>query len=258
MSWASLAHADAKKDIEALVAKNVAAVAADRGDLFVETELKDAVTVLPVGYSLDFRSNFYGLIGTSNIRSKVDKLTVVVDDANHAAWFHGVVNSTYSGGPMTFRISGVALDDHGWKIAAIMWAAAIPDKQLLASPSDKGEPGDPALYDNVAVAKQVGQWFGTGLAAHAATGAIASGTAPNEYQTGGGVAALVKGWDKLKLVADKVDVHTWAGDKIGFASGVVELPVGKDKIVPMNFGTVLVPADGAWQWSSPSFFHDSQ
>lgn len=193
---------------------------------------------------------------------KLDKLTVVVDEAKRVGWFHGQVSSTIQirkarlKKPM--RVTGVVVGERNgtdleWKIQAMMYARTIPDAELY-SRAQKFDGRAPKLDGDAALAKQVAAWFADGSIAadrskNVAT--IVNGTAPKELGTGAGAVKLVTAWDKLDLRAGTIRATTW-NDAIAFVDADVFL-IRKDRGAMMVLGTVLVKEGDAWRWVSLSF-----
>lgn len=263
------AGADAKRDLEALVRAEVQSIVDDHATGAARTA--DVMTVAP-GSSGSVRMRYYGAYA-DHVVHKLETLVVATREP-HAGWFHAVVDASFdlahcnatgddckasTKERATWRVSGVAIDDHGWKIAAVMWSRALPDAALLALADHDVERG--AAHGNDSddeLANALSSWIADGALAKnisASAVAIASGTAPNELARGAGAAKLARTWDGLKLwqpqgLAPTVQRH----GSIGFVATTVYLPTkAKHSGVAMKLGAVLVLENGNWRWVSLSF-----
>ena len=204
------------------------------------------------------------------IRAIKDPKTVkvTVDAARHVAWFQVVTEETpvdtsgdachYMGTmcdpePHPMHVSGLAVDDKGWKLAAVFFTTAMPDKELLALakqpyfssapiPRQVTTSGDPDL------AKAAAGWIAA-LGKSAATGAVlATGSAPDEVASGPAAVKLASKWDKLKLVAGSIDATTVAGGAIGIVNARVVWPYKKDLAFDLRLAAIAVRDGTTWKW----------
>jgi hypothetical protein len=268
MLSATSARADATADIDSLVRREAQSIIDPK---VVVAYANDRVVVMPSGSSMDMVMNFYGAYA-SKISHKVESVLIGIDPGGHAGWFHAVVTAHYTltdcGDGMddskckppvpataTWRVNGVARDDHGWQIAAVMWSRVTSDKALLAHvDATATKPGAPTLTGDSATGQLVANWFtGGSITADesAGTTVAANGTAPTEMATGTGVGKLVKEWDGLKLWTDSVNTTAWG--TLGFATATVWLPVKGRGAAKMVLGAVLVKSGNAWKWVSLNF-----
>jgi hypothetical protein len=261
---AAIAHADAKKEVESLVRTEATTILDPDA---AHAPRIDAVEIYPTTMMGNMRMGMYGGFA-DNIVHAVDKLTVVV--IGKVAWFHAVVVGSYqlahcnatgddckkpTKEKLTWRLSGVARDEKGWKLAAVMWSKAISDAELFKGAvsdanigGDAGEPPDPQ--------KIVKAWFNGGSIAKdisSSAMATANGTAPGEIGQGAAAGKLAKAWDELKMLEMGFSTKRW--DTVAFVSGHVALPVKKKKgqNVIMKLGVVLVQENGNWRWVSINF-----
>ena len=265
---ASLAHADAKEDVEALVTANVQAIAKNSQKAFNATLRKDAYQFLPSTDAPSLLERFHGY-HTYDAKHTIDKITVVADPTTKTAWFHVQFTATYdvammgSDGPIprqseTLRMAGIALDDGGWKIAAVMYGHAIPDKTLYErADADAKAPAKPTLRGDKTSAAVVAKWFAKGgaMAANQSTGTIVvNGTAPGEYGTGSVATAMVTAWDKLKLWPVAAMGKRWGKFPIALVKAEVGLPVKAGGATKMRLAAILVKEGESWRWASLAFF----
>jgi hypothetical protein len=261
----AVAHADAKKDVEALV-RAEAQVIDDKAT--AAPRASGAITVYPIHMSQNMRMNFYGGFA-DKIAHKVDKVVIGVVDAK-SAWFHAIVIGTYEWTPCdgmgenckkttkeraTWRLSGVAVDDQGWKLAAVMWSRAISDAELFKLSEQGGELGG-VRGGQIDAHRVVAAWFGGGSIAKdisSSAQAIANGTAPAEIGQGAAAGKLAKAWDGLKMTEGDFSAKQWGS--IAFVHGDVMLPVKKKvgDVVDMKLGAVLVLENGNWRWVAINF-----
>src|SRR5207248_6374595 len=103
-------------------------------------------------------ANNFGVVLTGNWSGsgsiKLGAITIVVDDTGRAAWFHGQATLEYKeivgegiddwAKPKALRVSGVMIDDGGWKIARIAYTTTVLDKDLIELAGDKDPPLRPA------------------------------------------------------------------------------------------------------------------
>jgi hypothetical protein len=260
---AATAYGDAKQDVEALVRAEAQRPLADRRP----ERTKDAIEVVPIAMGQSERIAFYGALA-DKIAHKVDK--VVVGVVGSRAWFHAVVAGSFelahcdatgdhcgksTNEKVTWRLSGVAIDDHGWKLGAVMWSRALPDVELMKL-GEADAPHELTLDPHDDAAKVVAGWFAGGDAIakviSSSAQAIANGTAPGEIAQGAAAGKLAKAWDGLQMWATRVEGKQWGA--ITFVTAKVYLPVKTTKTaVPMKLGVVLVQENGNWRWVSINF-----
>lgn len=257
----SLAAADTKREVEALVRKQVE-TAADGFAVDAELLVKGG-RVKPNEIEtelLDLHGDYAAHGGGS--KTTLTKLEVVVDDARGTAWFHGratielqvELNQAATSTPI--RINGIAIKGKPWTIVAASYSEEIADADMI----ERAGHISPALAIPTAVvvrgdaglAAAASGWF-SGLAGGASRTdkLVANGTARDEYQTGDRATKLAASWDKLKLGAYKIEARTFGNGGIGFVRAVVGLQVTRAKrIVPMVLAAIAVPIDGGWRWVS--------
>ncbi len=140
LACAATARADSKAEVEALIKKNLETIRASDWTSFDTTFRSDGYYLLPNDGMVKLAEYFYSA-HVFNIRQKVERMTVVVDDATHVAWFHVDFSATYqlamvdeNGKTPWFdrrtRMVGIAIDEGGWKLAAAMYSTAFADKYL--------------------------------------------------------------------------------------------------------------------------------
>ena len=264
----SLAHADAKADVEALVNANLEAIAKNNQKAFNATLRKDAYQFLPSTDAPSLVERFHGY-HTYDAKHTIEKITVVADTATKTAWFHVQFTATYNvammnpDGPIprqsdTLRMAGIALDDGGWKIAAVMYGHAILDKTLYErTDPDAKAPAKPTLKGDKASAGVVAKWFAKGgaIAGDQSAGTIAvNGTAAGEYGTGSVATTMVKAWDKLKLWPIAAMGKRWGAFPIAMVKAEVGLPVKAGGATKMRLAAILVKDGETWRWASLAFF----
>jgi len=257
------AHAD-KAAVDKLVRTHLSAltrrnVLAD--DAATKTLAKDAWLIATTGQRVKGLEEIemFPQTGTDiEISSTVASLAVS-EPAGHAAWFHAVVEGkiVWKHGNATkplFRVSGIAVDDHGWKLAAVIYSRALPDKVLMAA-ATPSMAGDGVVADEDQLTKAFVGMFPSALGVWIGPGAIANGTAPTELATGRKVAALVGSWDKVGLHLNSAKARAFGDGGLAFAYGDVWLRGAKaGTAVPLVVGAILVPGEGnKWQWVSLNF-----
>ncbi|MCX5742569.1 MAG: hypothetical protein NT062_08740 [Proteobacteria bacterium] len=275
-SVASVAHADAKADVTALVTKNLAAIEKNKPSEFSATLRKDGFTFVPSTDAPSFSERFYGY-HSHDFRHVIDKLVVVVDEPAKVAWFHVQWRATYDvamvgadGKPITnqkdtMRAIGVAIEggdadrrsDRGWKIAAVMYGSAFDDKWLFKNASEDTKPGKVTVRGDHGSADAVATWFAVGgsIAATQAPGAVVvSGTAALEYGADAAAARFVGAWDKLRLFGLAIKGMRWGTSPIAFVKAEVAMPVKGRGATKMRLGAVMIFDGKAWKWVAISFF----
>jgi hypothetical protein len=263
--------------IEKLLAANVTAIAAVEADDKLGFA-KDAFVVLPGDSGTEAatrsfsdrytgHSHFPKATQTHKLR-KAPSIALVGDKG--VAYFQGIFDATLNqeyGGRMKLvdRIGGVAVrDGTTWQLAGVMYTnhASTDDSIIAFATRDVKLPeGEPAIAGDATLGALVREWFKTGFASHAATKGlrIASGTAPNEFQTNAGAIRLAKIWDRLGLAVSSIEIRTLAGGAIAFGKATVVWPkqrnVRKESpfLVPLTLGIVLVPEGDSWRWVSMQY-----
>jgi hypothetical protein len=259
-----VAHADLKGDVEKLIRANIKAVAADKLVDFDRTISGGRVLVLPDGGSAIEKglvADIYGA-GAKKVVHKVESLHVVVDAAKGMAWFHGAIAATFvvdkKQVALPMRISGIAADEGapvGWKIEALMYARAMPDKELFAHAAEATR-GAPKTTGEPTATKVVASWFVDGAAisdGRSKNVAVAvNGTGAVEVGTGAFAVKLVKAWESLKLWATNVEATLFANNELAFVRADVMMPVDK-QAVKLVLGVVLAKENNTWRWVALSF-----
>jgi hypothetical protein len=229
-------------DTAGLLAKN-AVVVSVRGN--VSGDLEDR-----------FAGPFVSTLGDLNY--KLGPLEVVHDKG--FAWFYGTVDVTLAvprspAKHVMQRVSGIAI---GGKLAAIMYASPLDDKELVTVAEQRKTTlatAAPSLAGDLALGRLAADWFTGGHLARdrSTNGKVwASGTAPKELGAGAAAAKLVAGWDALHLGATKIDARMFAGGDVGFVAATVRMPVGK-VAAEMVLGAVVVKEAAGYRWVTLSF-----
>ncbi len=258
VAWTAVARADAERDVTALVVKLVRATASDHRDAAAPLLAADPIVATGDGAS-DTPPHYSQLFGADAGEARMTAGTPTVVVAGRFAWFHVTVDASYvqelmnANGPnrtrdrAQVRVSGIAVDDHGWKIAALMLSNVVSERWLRAQRGSGVRPAKLDARDDSA-AGAVARWLYDGtLASHAATGTvIANGTAPGEL---GGVK-LAKGWDTLKLWPAPLEARTF-GD-LAFVHGEVFLPL-KEGAAHMMLAAIVVHGADGWRWRCLNF-----
>jgi hypothetical protein len=263
--------------IEHLLTVNVTAIAAVEADDKLGFA-KDAFVVLPgdTGKDAATRSFSDRYTGHSHFPKasqthKLRKPSISIDDDKGIAYFQGSFDATLNqeiGGIMKVvdRIGGVAVrDGTTWQLAGVMYTAHTTkdDSIIMFATRDVTMPdGEPTIAGDAKLGALVRGWFKSGFASHAATKGlrIASGTAPNEFQTNAGAIKLAKVWDRLGLAVTSIEVRTLAGGAIAFGEAKVVWPKHRARpfeddatLVPLTLGIVLIPDGDSWRWVSMQY-----
>ncbi len=200
----------------------------------------------------------------------VGKLAITIDDARHAAWFQGVVQATTDDPtgdhctqhkcpppmPVLFHVSGLAVDDGGWKLGVIIVSSTRSDRDLTGfrppRPQCDTEAGDPGGDPGLTQAATA--WLASGqLGASAAAGtAFATGTSPGEIARGAQAAKLAAKWDTLKLVVRKLEAKVLHGT-IGYVHADVDWPYKANLSIPLRLAALAVWERGRWRWTVLDF-----
>jgi hypothetical protein len=196
------------------------------------------------------------------------QIAITVDDAHHIAWFQTTTTSKsvdLSGEGCAYRdckppkpwpihVSGLAIDDHGWKLAVFVLGSTRSDRDLIDSA--KGEyfmsrdiPGKVELAGDKALAQAAADWLakrtlGTGASAG---NVLASGSAPDEIAADAAARKLAAKWDKLKLAAVKLDAKVFA-DGVGVVRGEVVWPYKKGVVFGFELVAIAVRDGTTWKW----------
>jgi len=195
----------------------------------------------------------------------VGKLAVTFDPRRHAAWFQGTAEAItfdQSGDscvlghcmdPVRFQmhVSGLALDDHGWKLAVVALTETIEDRVLVerradprfspAIPTEAELTGDPKLAADAAA------WVRSGFAHEGAPAFVyVSGTAPREIAAGAASKRIVDKWDAMKLAAATIEAKTYG--EVGFVFADVRWPYRGEHVVPMRLAAIAIRDGARWLW----------
>ncbi len=212
--------------------------------------------------------------GSFEIKS-TGAVRVEVDDKRHAAWFETTANAStldQSGDgctgdhkackPTKFKmhVSGLALDEGGWKLAVVVLSMTVSDYELGQRAKQPGFESAPmptsvATSGDSSLATAVQDWIASGkLGKTSASGSVfALGTAPDEIATGAAGARLAAKWDKLKLAPSRIEAKALAGGAYGFAYAEVMWPVKPDMVFRLRFGTIAVRENNEWRWLTLDF-----
>ena len=265
---AGSAGGDANADVRALLGKYVHALGEMRPDAANQLQTPDAVIVSVEGGAGSDAETYRAIYGADAGEAKMQLVDAKIAVDKHVAWFHCVVNTSWvmelmtEKGPNTrrdtgqLRISGIAVEDHGWKIAAAMVADVVPDKSLYKNLDH--ESTRPAALDGQAdsAGGALARWLYEGtLAAHRTKGAlaIANGTAPAERGESTAATNLAKGWDKLKMLGRPITSKTFGGGAYAIVFEQVFMPVKGQGTARMVLGAVLVKEGDDWRWVSLNF-----
>ena len=216
-------------------------------------------TTIARGATPDDVSTFSGIF---EIRS-VTKVAVTFDPRRHAAGFQAIADAAIvdqSGdscvlggcfGPLPFQmhVSGLALDDHGWKLAVVVVSQTEDDSALVKRDVDMmfamgpahGDPtGDPKLAADAVT------WVSSGFARSAAPAFVyVAGTAPRELAAGGASKRVVDKWDAMKLSVASLEATTFG--EVGFVFAEVRWR-RKDHAVPMRLAAIAIRDGARWLW----------
>jgi len=182
------------------------------------------------------------------VTSKVQKLTVTVDEGRGLAWFHA--QAKFSHMANLVRLHGIAKKGAaGWQLVATSYTWSLDDK-FLADDAQVVPDQAIALAGDAELAKLGTTWFeSASLAKSAAAKPIANGTADREYATGAAATKLAAKWDKLEMQALAVD--GWSYGDYGLIRAKVALPIPKQKTAVVVFLTAIVVKEpGGWRWVS--------
>jgi hypothetical protein len=260
------AHADTPKSPAAQVEALVRALLAQNGEPGKLTAIvRDDVYFVDGSSKTTLNTDVFAVRAIANPKS----VHVTVDAAHHVAWFQAVTEETpvdtsgdachYMGTmcdpqPHPMHVSGLAIDDKGWKLAAVFFTRAMPDKDLLAlskqpyfsSATIPKKP--PATSGDADLAKAAAAWL-AGLGKSAAAGEVlATGSAPDEVASGAAAVKLASKWDKLKLLGASIDATTVAGGAIGIVNAEVVWPYRKDLAFPLRLAAIAMRDGTTWKW----------
>lgn len=279
---ARVARADARADVEAVVQTHVKSL--DAASLAGMTKdgllIVDSERIKPE-YGDSFRSFVSGGNYAGSASLKLGTLTVVVDEAAKSGWFHAPATMKFKeyvgegitgwAAPRPLRISGIVVNDGGWKIVRAVYTSTITDKNLVESAAYEDPPlspvtGAPKHVAEHALAKAADAWFANGggggfvKAASPNPKIVANGTSSTEFATGGAAALKVaKGWDKLALGAESIEAVTFGSGKIGLVIAKVRMPTktGKKTLaVSMTLYAIAVDeGEAGWKWQSINWAH---
>ena len=208
------------------------------------------------GVMVTLVADIYGA-KAKKVTHKVETLHVVVDAAKGMAWFHGAIVATFTVDKkkvtQPMRISGIAADEDGWKIHALMYARTMPDRELqaLAVEATRGKPK--ATGESTAT-NLVAKWFDGGAMSDDRSKNVAvevNGTGAVEIGSGAFAVKLVKAWENLKLWATAVEATLFANNELAFVRADVMMPVDK-QAVKLVLGVILAKENNAWRWVSLS------
>jgi len=202
------------------------------------------------------------LFGTSptmvNMKVAPYKPVIVVDDTTKVAWFSAELKFTGTlregerhvfdtKGTWPVRVTGVLVEDKGWKVAAEKFSLTLADRKLVSM--DDYLPNWGAIAD--ASEREIAGWFPRQLGAKQSTRAHAvNGTSPTEVgRDKATIARLVKGWDKLALTPRRVDFTSLAGGKVAYIHVTLTMPT-KPRTKIVTVGIVAVLEGGGWRWVS--------
>lgn len=192
------------------------------------------------------------------------KPAIVIDDDAHVGWFSadlmfkgelGTGDTVHVKGSWPVRVTGVLVDDHGWKVAAEKFSLIASDAVLVKTADwipNYGEIKDkPEL--------EFASWFPGHVAEHQSSRATGvTGTSPTDvFPSKKMMTAFVGTLDKLKLTPKAVELKSYAGGKIAWVHTTVTLAIkGGEKI--LTVGIVAVPEGGTWKWVSMNWSPEVQ
>lgn len=250
------ASSDSKSGVEAMLRKRFTEV----GVRQMEDDPGDESRHRAASFRGAHNSGLWHRVGGTR-KSVATSVVVGVDKG--AAWFHTVGQVTLTSGKTVekraVRVSGIAVPHDGeWRIQNSLTTMTMDDKALLEIGAKPSEPlelpkSGPTLFGDKVTAKLVATWIsndGLTKAASASTTRVASGTAPNEYQTGANSAAMVAVWDKLDLVPAQVDVQI-VKPTLAYATASIAWKAPKTtRSVHLKLAVVLVKEKDEWRWIS--------
>jgi hypothetical protein len=184
--------------------------------------------------------------------------TIVIDDSAHVAFF--AADLVFSGtlatgntvrikGKWPVRVTGIVVDDHGWKVAAEKFSLVTDDATLLSA--DDYAPYADKLDDPPAV--ELAAWFPGHLADHQSARAFrATGTADGDVASDrAAMTRLARSWDKLALTPKSAEFTPLANGKVAWAEVTVTLPTGTlARVKIMTVGIIAVREADTWRWVS--------
>ncbi len=184
------------------------------------------------------------------------KPRIQVDDDAHTAWF--AADLVFSGslatgdtvivpGSWPVRVTGILVDDHGWKVAAEKFSLVTPDAKLVAK--EDWVPNYGEITDKPGL--ELAAWFPKHLADHQSARAFAvNGTSPSDVgRDKAAMTKLARAWDKLAFVPKSADVTVLAGGKVAWAHVTVTMAI-KGGVKIMTVGIVAVAEADGWRWVS--------
>ncbi|MCX5743957.1 MAG: hypothetical protein NT062_15815 [Proteobacteria bacterium] len=273
VALAGSAHADVRAQVEAAIrahgtsfGKSPIVGVAKAGLVYLDAdeEKPDNATSFGNNLLLNFASSPGG--------ATIGALTIVVDEPAKVAWFQAPATIKYKeyvgegitgwAKPRAVRMSGLLVDDGGWKLARVIYTNSIADKDLVDSAAYEDPPLKPAdgpakLTGDAAIAKVAETWFapsgGFGKGASTTPTIVVNGTAPSEFAAGSAAAMkLARSWDLLKLGA--VTIEATAFGTMGFVRAKVRLPVKKGKTTLATdltlYAIVVDEGKSGWKWQS--------
>lgn len=203
------------------------------------------------------------LFGSWETRLQIDAFTphVVIDDPDRAAWFSAEVRYAGTGddgsnrprGTWPIRIMGLAIDDGGWKIAAVeysyevaeanqeKWSSLMPTYRLASQRSP--------------LEHHFAGWIGH-LSAHRSAHAFsATGIGPHETATDArGMAQLATRWDRIPLTLKDVNAT-----EVGNVAWVELVTTRRTKtgVVILTLGMIAVKDGDDWRWVALNWHPDT-
>jgi hypothetical protein len=210
--FATQAYADARGEVEALLARTVDALAA-KDDAALRQQF-DPYAIVNVP-ERDARSPTIG---------RDRDISIAIDATRKRAWFHGRID----GGKLV--VLGMAVDNGGWKHVGLMIAPPSPD---LRKSDGMGtlSPGRP-LAGDARAGRLLESWITHGaLAAHRQSTAVVTGPKGHERD--------VETWKAVFAGSEAI-----RSGRIAFAKVRVMWPESSTSIVPLALGVILV--DDRW------------
>ena len=258
---ARVAHADPAADVRTLVTSAIAKIDNEPAfDLFAH----DAMRL--VGKHATPPRDDFSMNGTvwsqifdapaDIVEKSVGTVEVVMLPGNHVAWFAAPVTVSLVGKPHLMHVTGVARDSQslmgkvtkGWGLDLLAVTTAVPDAVLVKTNVVAAIPAAPDPDDtDKELTAAIHDWFAhASFAAHAATSALAIGTAPPEVTRGAAAIKLATSWEHLKLQVTAISASN------GQAIATAWLPVGKG-FVALTLIVGAVKEAGEWRWVSLQF-----
>jgi hypothetical protein len=209
--FASHAYADAREEVQALLARTVDALVA-KDDAALKAQLDPyAIVIMPER--------------TEPVRGRDPAIDIAIDGTKKRAWFHGRID----GGRLV--VLGMAVDNGGWKHVGLMIAPPSADLRKFTGMGSL-TPAQPRSGDPIA-GRLVESWITHGaLAAHRQSSSVVTGPRGHERD--------IERWKPVFAGTESI-----RSGGISFVRARVMWPVeDSTSIVPLALGVILV--DDRW------------